>query len=198
LPRTPPKPPFRTGATVPSLVDEAQVSSLINLAARLTSKAARIRLGSIGAWPGQIPILLWLLEKDGMIQKELVQLASIEQPSVAEHLDRMEREGLLFRQQAADDKRTYRIFLTDKAKAMSGELLHELNAGARIFTAGIPKGDLEVFDRVIRQIIVRLDQFIRSRAKKSDRAASAPAARGRKALPPGKVRPKISSSRATR
>ena len=58
---------------IPSLVHEAQVTTLINLAARLTGKAAHIRMGAIGAWPGQIPLLLWLLEKDGVIQKELVE-----------------------------------------------------------------------------------------------------------------------------
>lgn len=53
--------------TIPTLAHEAQVTSLINLAARLTGKAARIRMGRIGAWPGQIPLLLWLLEEDGVI-----------------------------------------------------------------------------------------------------------------------------------
>src|SRR5580693_37117 len=71
------------GSTVPTLVHEAQITTLINLAARLTGKAARIRMGRIGAWPGQIPLLLWLLEEDGAIQKELVQRANMEQSTVA-------------------------------------------------------------------------------------------------------------------
>lgn len=175
--RQPPVGKHRTqsGPQIPSLVHEAQVSTLINLAARLTGKAARIRLGELGAWPGQIPLLLWLLEEDGLIQKELVQRSKMEQSTVAEHLDRMERDGLVYRERGADDKRKYRFFLTDKAKAASGELVDALEAGARIFTEGIPKDDLAVFDRVIRQIIARLDAFIRTGTAKGTARPSPPA-----------------------
>src|SRR5262245_59117403 len=74
----------KTGARkrrIPRLVHKAQLTVQINLAARLTNQAARIRMGEIGAWPGQIPILLWLLERDGIIQKELVELVNMEQSS---------------------------------------------------------------------------------------------------------------------
>jgi DNA-binding MarR family transcriptional regulator len=166
---------------IPGLVHEAQVTSLINLAARLTGKAARIRMGSIGAWPGQIPILLWLMENDGMIQKELVERANMEQSTVAEHLDRLERDGFVYRKRGAEDRRMYRFYLTDKAKAASNDLIHLLETGARTFTDGIPKNDLAVFDRVIRQIITRLENYVqKSSAASSTRlgVANAAAARG--------------------
>jgi DNA-binding MarR family transcriptional regulator len=145
---------------IPSVTREAQVSTLINLAARLTNKAARIRLGSIGAWPGQISVLVWLLEEEGVTQKELVERASIEQSTMAEHLDRLEADGLVYRERDKEDGRKYRIFLTDKAKETSRDLLSELEAGARIFTKGINQADLRVFDRVMRQIITNLDGYI--------------------------------------
>jgi DNA-binding MarR family transcriptional regulator len=150
----------RRAAVIPPSLYMAQVSSLINLAARLTSKAARIRLGELGAWPGQIPLLLWLLEEDGLIQKELVQRAKMEQSTVAEHLDRLERDGFIRRRRLSSDKRKFGVFLTSKARAMSEELVTGLETGAHVFTAGIPKGDLATFDRVIRQIILRLEGFI--------------------------------------
>lgn len=148
-------------AVIPSLVHEAQVTTLINLAARLTGKAARIRMGAIGAWPGQIPLLLWLMEKDGVIQKELVERANMEQSTVAEHLERLERSGFVYRKQGADDRRKFRFYLTDRARSAARELIDMLESGARTFTAGIPKNDLAVFDRVIRQIIERLETYVR-------------------------------------
>ena len=148
------------GPNVPSLVHEAQVTTLINLAARLTNKAARIRMGALGAWPGQIPLFLWLLEEDGLIQKDLVERSNMEQSTVAEHLDRMERDGFIARKQGRDDKRKYRFYLTEKARLASRELIRSLETGAHTFTADIPKGELETFSRVIRQIIANLDAFI--------------------------------------
>jgi DNA-binding MarR family transcriptional regulator len=149
-------------ATIPSLVHEAQVTTLINLAARLTGKAARLRMGRIGAWPGQIPLLLWLLQEDGVIQKELVERTNMEQSTVAEHLDRMERDGLVSRERGHDDRRKYRFYLTPKARLAARDLIGWLESGAELFTKGIPPDDLTVFTRVIRQIIDRLDEYIRS------------------------------------
>jgi DNA-binding MarR family transcriptional regulator len=155
--------PGRRGAarpTVPTLVHEAQITTLINLAARLTGKAARIRMGRIGAWPGQIPLLLWLLQEDGVIQKELVQRSNMEQSTVAEHLDRMERDGLIYRERGKDDRRKYRFYLAPKGRVAASDLIRSLETGAQTFTKGIAKEDLAVFTRVVRQIIDRLDDYI--------------------------------------
>ncbi len=184
--------PEKTGAangrpvkrsTVPTLVHEAQVTTLINLAARLTGKAARIRMGRIGAWPGQIPLLLWLLEEDGIIQKDLVERSNMEQSTVAEHLDRMERDGLVLRERGRDDKRKYRFYLTPKARLGARDLIRSLETGAQTFTKGIPKKELAIFTSVIRQIIARLDDYIRKtsarRAVARTRTAGRPRAPSR-------------------
>lgn len=165
-------------ATVPTLVHEAQVTTLINLAARLTGKAARIRMGRIGAWPGQIPLLLWLLEEDGVIQKELVERSNMEQSTVAEHLDRMERDGLIYRERGKDDRRKYRFYLTPKARMAARDLIRSLETGAQTFTKGIPKDELAIFTRVIRQIIARLDDYITAAAP---RRAAVPARKRQRA-----------------
>lgn len=162
----------RSRATIPSLVHEAQVTTLINLAARLTGKAARLRMGRIGAWPGQIPLLLWLLDEDGVIQKDLVERSNMEQSTVAEHLERMERDGFVHRERARDDRRKYRFYLTPKARRTSADLIRALETGAQTFTKGIPKEELAVFLRVVRQIIGNLDGYIR-KASESRRSRKA-------------------------
>lgn len=149
-------------STVPALVHDAQVTTLINLAARLTNKAARLRLGNVGAWPGQIPILLWLMQEDGIIQRDLVERAKMEQSSVAEHLERMERDGLVYRRQVTDDRRMFRIYLTPKARDLSTDVIEQLEEGARAFTQNIPEADLAVFETVIRQIIANITDFVES------------------------------------
>jgi len=151
---------------IPSVASKSRVTSLINMAARLTNRAARIRLGRLGAWPGQIPLLLWLIEEGGLIQKELARRARMEQPTVAEHLDRLEKDGLITRRRAPSDGRKQEIFVTAKTRELSDKITRELENGATIFTKGIPKNDLAVFDRVIRQIIERLEHFIEVSEKK--------------------------------
>ncbi len=154
------------GAQVPNLVDEGQISSEINLAARLLQKAARVRLGEVGAWPGQIPLLLWLLEEDHLIQKELIARTGMEQSTVAEHVDRMERMGLVVRERAPQDRRAYQICLTEKGRAISGDLVDGIKAGVPIFTKGLTMEQLVTFHLTMDQIIKNLNAYLRKSKKK--------------------------------
>lgn len=153
---------------IPDVAENSRVTSLINMAARLTNRAARIRLGRVGAWPGQIPLLLWLIEENGLIQKELARRARMEQPTVAEHLNRLEKDGLIARRRETSDGRKQLIFVTAKTRTLSNKVIRELENGAKIFTRGIPRRDLAVFDRVICQIIARLENFIAESERPSD------------------------------
>lgn len=150
----------KSKAGIPNVVRDAQVTTLINLAARLTGKAARKRMGPIGAWPGQIPLLLWLLEKKQLIQKELVQLTGMEQSTVAEHLERMERDRLVKRRRGDEDRRQYSFSLTDTGRKTARLVLNQIETGAQSFTRGIRQDDLRTFTNVLRQIIERLDAFV--------------------------------------
>jgi DNA-binding MarR family transcriptional regulator len=154
-------------AKIPHLVDEAQISSQISLAARLLQKAARVRLGEAGAWPGQIPLLLWLLEEDHLIQKELIARTGMEQSTVAEHLDRMERMGLVVRERAPQDRRAFQICLTEKGRSISSELVDGIKAGVPIFTKGLTTEQLVVFELTIEKIIKNLNSYLRKSKAKS-------------------------------
>ena len=100
-----------------------------------------------------------------------------EQSTVAEHLERLERSGFVYRKQGADDRRKYRFYLTDKARSAAPDLIDMLEPGAHTFTAGIPKDDLAVFDRVIRQIIERLEKYVHDAGAAAKPAAPAVARR---------------------
>jgi DNA-binding MarR family transcriptional regulator len=167
----------KSKAAIPTVVHEAQVTTLINLAARLTGRAARKRMGPIGAWPGQIPLLLWLLEKKQLVQKELVQLTGMEQSTVAEHLERMERDRLVTRRRGNEDRRQYSFSLTENGREAARQVLNQVETGAQTFTSGIRQEDLRTFTDVLRQIIKRLDAFVR---EPSNASSSAKKKAGRK------------------
>lgn len=132
---------------------------LINLLARLSNKAARMRLGSMGTWPGQIPIVLCLLAEEGLSQKDLIERTRIEQSTMAEHLDRMERDGLIYRVRDENDRRVFRIFLSDKVKESSDWLMQELENGVQMYTAGISSQDLEQCSNTLAKIIGNMEEY---------------------------------------
>ena len=74
---------------------------------------------------GQFPILVHLWEEQGLTQKALCDLIRVEQPTLANTLKRMERDGLIKRVPDKDDKRQWRIYLTSRALDLKDVLQEE-------------------------------------------------------------------------
>ncbi len=91
---------------------------LANHMARLFAKGLQDRITPIGIVLGQFPILLELWERDGITQKQLVAKLDIEQATIANTLNRMERDKLIRRTAHPNDARAQQIWLTDQAKVM--------------------------------------------------------------------------------
>lgn len=89
---------------------------LVNHMARLFFDELRKRIEPLGIVPGQFPTLLALWQKDGQTQKELVEALDVEQATMANTLNRMERDGLIIRKDHPSDGRAKIICLTDKAR----------------------------------------------------------------------------------
>ena len=116
-----------------TLAPEQSLGYQINLLARLFEHALRHRIAPYGVVPGQFPALLCLYAQDGLTQTELARRVSIEQPTMANTLARMQRDGLIHRVRDPDDGRSARIHLTERAKALERPLTdaaREINASA--------------------------------------------------------------------
>jgi len=91
---------------------------LINLLARLLAQTLKVRNGPGGILPGQFPIILELLNEDGLTQRELCEHVKVEQATMANTLKRMERDGLLLRKMCAEDGRQSQIHLTERGASL--------------------------------------------------------------------------------
>jgi DNA-binding MarR family transcriptional regulator len=97
----------------------------LGLVNRLYDKRLQDALGPLGVAPGQFPALVMLFQKDGLTQAELCRRIGVEQPTMANTLARMERDGLIRREADAADKRRAFIYLTAKAKAAQAAIMDE-------------------------------------------------------------------------
>ena len=102
---------------------EDNTSQLISVAARLFARTLQTRLISHGVSAGQWPLLLYLWEQDGLSQKQLSRRVQIEEPTTTRTLDRMERDGLVFRKRDDKDRRRINVFLTRYGQDLREELL---------------------------------------------------------------------------
>ena len=104
---------------------------IVNHVARLFALALHRRISPYGVVPGQFPALLCLYEENGLTQAELCRRVSIEQPTMANTLKRMERDGLIRRESDPVDGRRVRISLTPRARRLESKLsamANEVNA----------------------------------------------------------------------
>ncbi len=88
---------------------------LMGRAMRGFSRIADAALRDLGFATGQLPVLVSLKHSQALSQAELARIAQVEQPSMAQLLNRMERDGLVQRVADPADKRSRLISLTPDA-----------------------------------------------------------------------------------
>ena len=88
---------------------------LINRYARAMAKQVDDRLRPLGVTASQLPVLAALKNGGRLTQKELAETTGVEQPSMAQLLARMERDGLVRREPSPSDRRSSLISLTPAA-----------------------------------------------------------------------------------
>jgi len=90
----------------------------IALLNRLYDRRLQDALSDLGVAPGQFAPLVMLFEQDGLTQAELCRRINVEQPTMANTLDRMERDGLIERRPDREDRRRATVHLTARAVDM--------------------------------------------------------------------------------
>lgn len=106
--------------------------------------------------PGQFPALLALFDHDGRTQRELCDIASVDQSTMAKTLARMRRDGLVREEPDPGDGRRIRYHLTPRARALEPALAaagHDVIARA---TSGIPAARLAAFYQTLTDMALNL------------------------------------------
>ncbi|MBQ4823706.1 winged helix-turn-helix transcriptional regulator [Leisingera sp. HS039] len=134
---------------------EKQTSAgyLVNHTARLFAAGLQERITPLGITIGQFPILLELWVKDGVTQRELLEKLALEQATLANTLNRMERDGLIVRKKHPSDARSQQIWLTAAGQAPRDSAYQAANAQNEQSLAPLSKEEREQFKGLMRKII---------------------------------------------
>jgi len=135
---------------------EKSLGYLVNLTGRLIGRALDRRLGDYGVSLGQFPLLLALWEEEGLTQSEIARRLDIEQPTVANTLKRMQRDGLIA--VAPDPKHSRRVLvtLTERGRALEGPLKQEALQINRRAAAELTPQQLADFRATLANVIAAL------------------------------------------
>ena len=149
-----------TTSSLPTSLEPTQPEALagfwINHASRSISRVLDARLRPLGFAMSYLPVLRALAKGSSLSQKELARLARVEQPTMAEMLGRMERDGLVQRQPNPDDKRGSLTSLTRSARIRFPKAREALIEGERQATMGFSDKEkallLDMLQRVVKNV----------------------------------------------
>jgi DNA-binding MarR family transcriptional regulator len=139
------------------LPPESSLGYLVNHLGRLLAQALRERIEPHGVVPGQFAQLLALYETDGLTQAELCARVQIEQPTMANTLARMERDGLITRTPDPADQRRALVRLTEHARRLEPDLLAAARAVNGLATQGLNDEEITTFQTALAAAIANLE-----------------------------------------
>jgi MarR family transcriptional regulator, transcriptional regulator for hemolysin len=129
---------------------------LITLAARGFMRLSEARLKPLGFGVGYLPVLIALKEGQATNQRDLAHVARIEQPSMAQMLARMERDGLIERIPDPADGRSSQVVLTAAALARLPEACSVLFQGNAEALDGFSEQEAAQLESMLGRLIHNL------------------------------------------
>ncbi|MFC9502791.1 MarR family winged helix-turn-helix transcriptional regulator [Streptomyces sp. NPDC057002] len=136
---------------------EESLGYQMNHLARLFAQALAVRIASLGVVPGQFAQLLVLFEQDGLSQRELCDRVRIEQPTMANTLRRMERDGLVRRVSDPSDRRRTHVLLTERARGIEKELISAADTVNAAATEGLTDAEIAIYLDLTAKVIRNLE-----------------------------------------
>ena len=131
---------------------------VVNYLARLFAKALYRRIGPHGVTRGQFPVLLLLWEEEGWTQTELAERLAVEQPTMANTLRRMERDGLIERIPDPEDRRQARVHLTRRGRKLEEVLTASARETNAVALEGLSAAETAQLMGLARRMVVNLEQ----------------------------------------
>ena len=131
---------------------------LINRAARLLLRLADTRFRQLGIGVAAFPVLNMLRTGQKLSQKDLTLCVKIEQPSMAQLLARLERDGMIKRSPDPDDGRASLISITRKALGILPQIDATIDEGNQLAVAGMSDSETELLIDLLQRLIANLER----------------------------------------
>ncbi len=129
---------------------------LLNVVANHASKEFDKRLRENGLTLALWPTLMCLWEKEGVTQREIAQMSKVESSTTTRTLDKLEALELVERRADPESRRSFRIFLTDKGKALKEEVIHLPVEVNQALLAGLEDEEQRTLITTLQKLVERI------------------------------------------
>ena len=135
---------------------EEELHYLLMRAFHVSNREVVARVRQDGLLPGQPKVLEYLHEHDGCTQKQLGEGCALDKSSITGLLTRMDQQGLVRRETAADDRRVSLVCLTDTGRTQAARVRRGCAEVDALAWDGIPPEERAAFLRTMRDILSNL------------------------------------------
>ena len=145
------------------------IGLMLKTSAKTWEKAADIELRErFGLTGAKWKIIVVLSLKEGITQKHIADMAFVEAPTLVPVIDRMEKDGYITRKSDPGDRRNNLIFMTEKSKNIVDPIIDCILEIRNMGLNKISKKDMEVARKVLEQITINTEEFIKQKGEKTD------------------------------
>ena len=121
----------------------------INRLARMLMTKVNEQTKPHGVTQGQLPVLCCLDDEGGQTQAELCKNIQVEQPTMANTLSRMERDGLIYRVTSDEDRRQSKIYLSEQTRPTVEFLQRKSEEVVDRMTRDMTEAEVKEFKRLV-------------------------------------------------
>lgn len=109
--------------------------------------------------PGQIPLIFIINNNPGISQKELAEKVFVSPSTVAIMLKRMEKAGLIKKEQDENDRRYYHVYLTEKAQNIAEKIFKQLKEFESQSFRNFTDEEIQNLEFLLKKILVNLEEI---------------------------------------
>ena len=131
---------------------ELPIGVLVSATAKVLSREFDAALAAVGGSRPTWLVLLSLKTDGHRTQGELADAVGIRQPTLSHHLDGLERDGLVRRERAADNRRVQRVTVTEAGEALFLRLRRAAGAFDGRLRAGLDDAEVAELRRLLAHL----------------------------------------------
>ena len=132
--------------------EHKHIAKYISQLYRKGSSYINKEISKYGIGSGQFMFLLELYKKDGKNQEEIAEDLKMDKGTTARALKKLEEQGFLTRLKDEKDKRSNKIYLSDKAKNIREDIFDILDDWNKQITRSLAKEEVKMLEDLLEKV----------------------------------------------
>lgn len=132
--------------------EHKHIAKYISQLYRKGSSYINKEISKYGIGSGQFMFLLELYKKDGKNQEDIAEDLKMDKGTTARALKKLEEQGFLTRLKDEKDKRSNKIYLSDKAKNIREDIFNILDDWNKQITRSLAKDEVKMLEDLLEKV----------------------------------------------